>query len=337
MINRPLWGKAGKGPGMRWGILGTAQISVEIIKAANKSKTCRVEAVASRDAARAEVWAKRYGIPLSFGGYDDLLRSGQVDLIYNPLPNSLHAEWTIKALEAGYPVLCEKPLTANAGEAREVQAVSVKTGLHVAEAFMYRYHPLYEKVRGLLGSGTIGKVSTIHSQFTFMLDDRSAIPASQALAGGALMDVGCYSVNLSRMIAGCEPSRVSAFERRSTVDDVLMGMLDFPNGILAQFETSIANAERHRAEIAGETGVLILERPWNPGETGTQILIRRWENPDEIIPVKGANPYLLEIEDFVAVCKAKKKPRWTLQDAVHNMAVLDALYESAAEGRAVII
>lgn len=322
---------------LRWGILGTAQISIEIIKAASLSTQSRVEAVASRDPDRAQAWARRYGIPLSFGSYDDLLSSGQVDLIYNPLPNSLHAEWTIRALEAGCPVLCEKPLTANAEQAREIQAKSVKTGLYVAEGFMYRYHPVYENVLELIGSGTIGKVCTVNSQFTFMLDDRSAIPASKKLAGGALMDVGCYSVNLSRMIAGCEPSRVSAFERRYDVDDVLMGLLDFPNGILAQFETSIASGERHRVEIAGETGAIVLDRPWIPGDDEAQFVVRRWEKPDETIRVKGANPYQLEIEDFVAVCKGRREPRWPIQDAVNNMAVLDALYKSAAQARAITV
>jgi len=320
---------------MRWGILGTAEISLELIKAINRSRQGEVRAVASRDPDRAGGWAEQHGIPLSFGSYDDLLRSDQVDVIYNPLPNSLHAEWTVRALEAGFPVLCEKPLTADAAQAEEVQAVAARTGLHVAEAFMYRFHPVYEKVFALLRADTIGRVATIHSQFTFLLDDRSAIPASRELAGGALMDVGCYCVNLSRMIAGCEPSRVSAFERRSTVDDVLMGMLDFPNGILAHFETGIACTERHRAEIAGTTGAIVLERPWHPGEEEARILIRRWEEADEVIPVKGGNPYLLEVEDFVAVCTGREEPRWTLQDAVNNMAVIDALYESAGTGRAV--
>ena len=151
------------------------------------------------------------------------------------------------------------------------------------------------------------------------------------------MDVGCYCVNLSRMIAGCEPSRVSAFERRTTVDDVLLGMLDFPNGLLAQFETSIAGAEGRRVEIGGTTGSLVLERPWIPGEEEARIVIRRWGAEDEILRVKGADPYRLEVEEFVAVCRGEREPRWTVQDAVGNMAVIDALYRSAREGRAVAV
>lgn len=320
---------------LRWGILGTAGISTELIRTAGLSSICEVGAVASRDAGRAESWAGEHGIPLSYGGYDDLLDAGEVDVIYNPLPNSLHAEWTIRALEAGYPVLCEKPLTANASEASKVRAAAAQTGLPVAEAFMYRFHPVYSRVFELLESGTIGTLSTISSRFTFMLDDRSAIPASRELAGGALMDVGCYCVNLSRMIAGCEPTRVSAFERRSTVDDLLVGILDFPNGVLAQFETSIANAERHRVEIAGSTGSIVLERPWLPGREEAQIKVCRWDEEDEVIKVEGADPYFLEVEDFVAVCKGLIVPRWSIDDAVCNMAVIDALYQSADVGRAV--
>ncbi len=322
---------------MRCGILGTAEIGGDVVRALRQSSRCEVHAVASRDPDRARHWAERHGIPLSFGSYDDLLRSGRVDMVYLPLPNSLHASWTIRALEAGLPVLCEKPMTASAAEALQVQSVSEKTGLYAAEAFMYRYHPVYDRVRELIDAGAIGDVSTVSSQFTFLLDDPSAIPASAELAGGALMDVGCYCVNLSRMIARCEPTRVSALDRRSAVDEVLMGLLEFPNGILAQFETSIANTERHRAEIAGTTGTIVLERPWHPGEDEARILVRRWEQPDEVIPVEGANPYLLEFEDFVAVCKGEREPRWPVRDAVSNMAVIDALVQSAGEGRVVAV
>jgi predicted dehydrogenase len=322
---------------VRWGILGTAEISLEFMRAVGRHPDCRVEAVASRDPARAEAWAERHGIPRAFGSYHDLLASGEVDLIYNPLPNSLHAAWTIRALEAGCPVLCEKPLAADTVEARQIQAVSRDTGLYAAEAFMYRYHPVYDKIRTLIGKGAIGTVSTIHSRFTFLLDDRSANPASRELAGGALMDVGCYCVHLSRMIAGCEPARVFAFERRSTVDDLLLGLLDFPNGILAQFETGIAAAERHGAEINGTTGTLVLERPWLPGVHQAEIRIRRWGMPDEVFPVDGADPYFLEVEDFLAVCRGEREPRWTLRDAVSNMAAIDALYRSAREGRAAAV
>jgi len=322
---------------VRWGILGTAEIAGEFVQAVARHPGCRVEAVASRDPARATAWANRHGIPRAFGSYLALLHAGVVDLVYNPLPNSLHAAWTIRALESGCPVLCEKPLAVDAAEARQVQAVSRRTGLYAAEAFMYRYHPVYDRVRSLIASGAIGTVRTIHSRFTFYLEDRSANPASAELAGGALRDVGCYCVHLSRWIADGEPSRVFAFERRSSVDDVLLGMMDFPGGILAQFETGIAAAERQGAEVVGTRGTLVLERPWHPGVREAEIRIRRWGAPDEVHPVEGADPYFLQVEEFVAVCRGEREPKWTLRDAVSNMAVLDALYRSAREGRAVAV
>lgn len=318
---------------LRWGILGTAGIGAEFIRAARMSARCELRGVASRDRARAEAWAGRHDIPLAFGSYAELLASGQVDLVYNPLPNSLHAEWTIRALEAGCPVLCEKPFAVNAAQAAEVREVARQTGLHVAEAFMYRHHPLYAKLLELLRAGAIGEPASVHSQFAFLLDDPASISASPELAGGALLDVGCYCVHLSRQIAGCEPVRATALERRSAVDDTFMGILDFPNGFLASFEASIASAERHRAEIAGTTGTLVLERPWHPGDRQARLVIRRWGEPDEVVTVAGANPYFLQLEEFVEVCAGRAAPRWTVEDAVNNMAAIDALFLSAREGR----
>ena len=320
---------------LRWGILGAANIATEFVRAVKTSRISRVEAVASRDRSKARAWAESQGVPLSFGSYGELLKSGAVDLIYNPLPNRLHAEWTIRALEAGLPVLCEKPFTVDRAEALAVAKAAKKAGLHAAEAFMYRHHPIYDKVFEVLRSGMIGPVVSISSVFTFFLDDRNEIAASAELAGGALMDVGCYCVHLSRWDAGREPVRVAAMERRSSVDDQMMGLLDFPGGILARFETGIASAERHGAEISGTAGSIVLERPWHPGEKEARLIVRRWDQPDEVIAAPGANPYLLQADEFAAVCSGKQKPRWTVDDAIANMAVIDALYASAREGRIV--
>jgi len=320
---------------MRWGILGTAGIAEQFVRGVRESGTNEIRAVASRDLARAKAWAASHDIALAFGSYDELLRSGEVDLIYNPLPNSLHAEWTIRALEGGLPVLCEKPLAANAAEARAVAEVAARTGLPVAEAFMYRFHPQWDAIFALVREGAVGKLSTLHGRFTFLLDDPSSIAASAALAGGALMDVGCYCVNFSRLVAGCEPTRVSAFEQRRAVDDTMVGLLEFPNGILAHFETSIANFERYGAEIAGTEGVIEIENPWIPGDAPTRVIVRRNDAPPREIIVPAANSYGLEAEDFVAACQDKRPPRWPIADSIANMAVIDALYQSAREGRAI--
>lgn len=319
----------------RWGILGTADISRRIIQALRAIQGCELRAVASRDPAKARAWAAEHGIPLAFGSYDALLQSGEVDFIYNPLPNSLHAEWTIKALEAGLPVLCEKPLAVDAAEARAIAGVAEKTGLHVAEGFMYRFHPQWDRALLLLRDGAIGEAVYLDSVFTFRLDDPSANPASAILAGGALRDVGCYCVNFSRLVAGAEPLRVSAFARYAAVDETLIGLLEFPGSLLAHFATGIAAYERHGAEITGTTGSLRLTRPWVPGDEPGRLVLSRENRPAEEILVPPVDSYRLEVEDFIAVATGAARPRWPLADAVANLVVLDALFASARELRVV--
>jgi len=319
---------------VRWGILGTARIAREIVRGIGQSRGSVVSAVASRNRARAAGFAKEHDVPQAFGSYDELLQSPEVEAVYVPLPNSLHAEWTIRALEAGKPVLCEKPFAVSAAEARKMAASSRRTGMLLAEGFMYRFHPMYEKVFSLIESGAIGRVITIHSSFTFFLEDRGEIPASSELAGGSLMDVGCYCVNLSRMIAGSEPSRVFAFERRTTVDDSMVGALEFENGPLAHFECSIEAGERCRVEIAGTDGEIVLENAWMPGEADAEVLLCRGGEEKRIV-TPGVNTYRLEVEDFVRALRTGGPLRWPAEDAIRNMAVIDALYESARTGNAV--
>jgi len=321
---------------IRWGILSTARIGREIIRGIGLSDGSCVQAVASRDETRAGEWAKEHGIPKAFGSYEDLLESGEVDCIYNPLPNSLHAEWTIKALEAGFPVLCEKPFTVNADEARTVIAAAQRTQQLVAEAFMYRFHPMWDTIIDYIAGGAIGDVVSIRSTFAFRLKDRNNIRASGELAGGSLMDVGCYCVNLSRRIADCEPVRAHAFERRTSVDDTLLGALEFPNGILAQFHCSIENQGRRNADIIGTTGSIHIPSPWFPGEEQAQFIVNH-DGKQEAITTPGANNYQLEVEDFVDVYKNHQPLRWPPKDALANMAVIDALYASAREGKAVSV
>jgi D-xylose 1-dehydrogenase (NADP+, D-xylono-1,5-lactone-forming) len=316
---------------VRWGILSTANIGRAFVRGVGLSKNSCLHAIASRGYDRAAEWAKEHGIPRAFGSYEEMLVSGEVDVIYNPLPNSLHAEWTIKSLEAGIPVLCEKPFTINAAEAREVVAVSERTGRHVAEAFMYRFHPVHAQTIELVRSGAIGDLLSIRSVFAFRMTDRTNIRFSAALSGGSLMDVGCYCVNASRMIVGCEPIRAYAFQRRAEVDDTLVGALEFPNGVLAHFESSMESHGRSRLEITGTTGMILLESPWFPGEDAGQITLFR-EGQPETITTPGANDYHLEVEDFVHAYKTHEPLRWPPEDAIANMAVLDALYKSAREG-----
>jgi len=321
---------------VRWGILGTASIAESLAEGLGLSSNSVLSAIASRDLAKAQAWAERFEVPYAFGSYDGLLGSGEVDAVYIPLPNSLHAAWTIRALEAGLPALCEKPLTANAAEAREVMRTRDRTGLPVAEAFMYRYHPVYDRVMEYLRNGAIGEIIGIQSTFTFLLDDPASIVASAELAGGALLDVGCYPVNLSRRVAGCEPTRAQAMMRGKDVDNTLIGTLEFPNGILAQIECSIECFERVRAEITGTKGAILLESPWNPGNRHAEFVLRR-ETGTERVETLGANRFQLEVEDFANAVLTGTPPRWPAEDAVANMAALDALMAAARTGTPIAI
>ncbi len=317
---------------LRWGIMGTASIATRIVEAIRLSEHDEVRAVASRSKAAASAWAAAHGIPESYDSYDQLLSSGSVDVVYIPLPNTLHAEWTVRALDAGLPVLCEKPLAVDSAGAAKILAAAERTGLPVLEGFMYRYHPLFETVRTLIGDGIIGTVRSITSRFTFLEESRDGIVCSAALGGGALLDVGCYCVNLSRMIAGREPRRVAAAEVRGNVDDNFMGLLEFPGGLLAQFETSIVTAKRQGAEIHGSTGSIRIPNPWLPGNGPTRFIVQRPDEEDQVFTVPGANTYALEVADISRAIRLGKALQWPLSDAFKNMTVIDALFRAAKNG-----
>ncbi len=318
---------------LRWGVLGCATIARRMVAAIGSVPGNRVAAVASRSEDKARTFALQLDVPRAFGAYAELLASQEIDVVYNPLPNALHAEWTIRALEAGYPVLCEKPLTVSAAEARAVAAASRRTGRLVAEAFMYRHHPLYERLAQLVAAGEIGSIRLVSSVFTFLLDDRSEIPASAALGGGSLRDVGCYPVNLARLVTGEEPVRAMARARFSEVDDTITGILEFPSGALAQVSASIEADERAHAEIVGSRGTIVLDSPWFPRD-GFH-LIRGGKA--EWVSCALGDSYALEVADFATAVRSGEPPRWPIEDAVRNMAALDALLESARSGAAVVI
>jgi len=331
-------GKAGPG-GFRWGILGTAGIAATFVRAVAGAGGAagRVEAVASRDLGRAEAWAGAHGVPQAFGSYQALLAARAVDAVYVPLPNSLHAAWSVAALEAGCPVLCEKPLCPTLAEALQVREAARRSGLHAAEGFMYRHHPLHARLLELARGGAVGRLTNIAARFTFRLDDGAATPASAALGGGALLDVGCYAVHLARAVAGAEPLRAVALARGARVDELFTGLLEFPGGVHAVVEAGIATAERHGAEISGEEASLVVESPWFPGLDQGRLLRRRFGAPDEEIVTPGGDCYALQAEEFAAVCRGARPPRYGLDDAVANAAACEALARAAREGRAVAV
>ncbi len=316
---------------LRWGILSTARIGLRrVIPAIQRSHSGAVVAIASRERERAAAVASRFGIPRAHGSYEELLADPQVEAIYNPLPNSLHADWSIRAAQAGKHVLCEKPLAANAGQAARMVEVCARAGVLLQEAFMYRFHPQIECLQQLVREGAIGRPWLVRSAFTFTVSSPQDIRLRPDLAGGGLMDVGCYCVNLSRLLLG-EPSRADAaavFEQG--VDVRLAGLLHFPQG-MALFDCGLRLPPRQLCEVVGETGVIVLPRPFQPEEDAAVLILRRGDR-EERIEVPGTNQYVRMVDHFAQCVRHGTPPRYPPQDAVANMRVLDLLRDACRQG-----
>lgn len=315
---------------IRWGILSTANIGrARVIPAIQKSNTGTVVAVASRDQRRAQDFASELNIPTAYGSYEALLAAPDIDAIYNPLPNSLHAEWAIKCAEAGKPMLCEKPLASDVTEAQQIVDAFVERGILFAEAFMYRFHPQTERVRAMLDEGAVGEMHVVQATFTFAVRSESNIRLSQELAGGSLMDVGCYCVNVMRLMVREEPDDVHAIARFGDVDEKLTGILSFPSGVIGHFDSSLRTYRTHTYEIRGSRGRIRVPEAFVPDHT-TSPLIQYWNQDGyEEIHIEAADQYQLMVEDFQEAYQNKHPPRFHPQDAVDNMMVIDKLLESA--------
>ena len=268
---------------LRWGVLSTANIGIDkVIPATAAAARCEVVAIASRDLGRAQAAASGLGIARAFGSYEDLLADPDVDAVYNPLPNHLHAEWTIAAARAGKHVLCEKPLATNAAEAERMIQACEAEGVLLMEAFMYRLHPTWEAVRELVASGRIGELRAVQSWFSYFNDDPNDIRNQVDAAGGALYDIGCYSVNLSRMLFGAEPIRIQGSVTRDPVmgiDTLTSGILGFADGV-ATFTCSTRAEPDQRVHIYGTEGRISLEIPFNiPPDRPTRVFVTAGGDP----------------------------------------------------------
>jgi predicted dehydrogenase len=309
---------------------------VAVNPAIQASSNGELVAVASRDERRAREFAETGGIPTHYGSYEALLEDDRIEAVYNPLPNSMHREWTIRAAEKGKHVLCEKPLALDAAECREMEAAASGNGVKLLEAFMYRFHPRTEKVLELVRSGAVGEVKQIRSSFTFLLTRPDNIRWDPELGGGALMDVGCYCVNVSRTLAGKEPVEVRALAnfRSSGVDEQMAGSLLFEGGLLAHFDCAL-NMERTEAyQVQGTRGQLRVQKAFLPGTGDT--LIEQFDVEDRLstLTVPGADEYRLMVEHF-SDCVLNDRPlRVSAEEAALNMRVIEALYDSARRGGA---
>jgi D-xylose 1-dehydrogenase (NADP+, D-xylono-1,5-lactone-forming) len=319
---------------LRLGLLSTAHINRMVVAGARASELVDVVAVASRDRGRAEAYAQEHGIERAHGSYEELLGDPDVDAVYVSLPNAFHVEWSIRALEAGKHVLCEKPLSHSPAEVERAFAAAERAGRVLVEAFMYRHHPQTAQIAGLVAEGAIGRVRLIRSSFTFPLADVENIRLRPELEGGALMDVGCYCVNGSRLLAG-EPERVrgEAVVGETGVDIGFYGTMRHASGVVAQFDASFELPHRQRLEVFGDAGSLLVEAPWRV-DWGGRVLLRRGDASEEVA-VEEADAYRLELDDLAQAAAGARKPLLGREDTIGQARAIGALHRSAAEGRAV--
>ncbi len=315
------------GSAVKWGIVSTADINRKVIPGAHASAKVDLVAVASRDRARAEAYAREWEIPRAYGSYEDLLGDHQIEAVYISLPNTLHAEWSIKALEAGKHVLCEKPFTRHPEEVVAAFDAAERNGRLLSEAFMYRHNPQTAKLVELIRDGAIGELRLIRSAFSYGLYDLENIRLRTDVEGGALMDVGCYNVSGSRLLGG-EPERVwgEAWYGPSGTDWVFNGTLRFPGNVLATFDCATALSERDELEAIGSEGSLFLDDPWHCVHP---IIALRTNDGVERIELEPVDSYRLELENLSDAIRGEAGLLLGREDALGQAKALEALHRSA--------
>ena len=329
---------------LRWGILSTADIARrKWIPGVRRSPAHRGEviAIASRDGGTAASVAEELGIERAHDSYEALLGDPDVDAVYIPLPNHLHLEWTLAAVRAGKHVLCEKPLALTAADAQVMVDAGRESGVLLMEAFMYRLHPSWQAVRDLIARGRIGRLQTIQSWFSYYNDDPRNIRNIRDAGGGALLDIGCYCVNLSRMLHGAEPERVEASIVRdpdSEVDVVTTALLVFPGGATASFTVSTRSESDQRVHVYGTDGHISVEIPFNiPPDRPTHVFVTQGGDPPvapnvERLTFETADPYGVEADAFAAAVLDGVPLPTPPEDAVANLRVLERIVDAAEGG-----
>jgi predicted dehydrogenase len=323
---------------LRWGILGVARINERLIPAFGHAKNADLRAIASRTPAKAQAAAKAAGIGIAHGSYEALLDDPEIDAVYIPLPNHLHAEWTRKAAERGKHILCEKPLCPTADEARQLADACQAKGIRLMDGFMWPHHPRTQQMRDLLDAGTIGEVIHVHAAFTFELDlDPANIRLRPETAGGSLLDVGCYPIYGIRWAMDAEPDSVWATATTENgVDLRTSGVLKFAGGRTGTFDCGFTLPFRGWMEVAGTQGVLRVPEMWLPPERATYE-IERGDRRVENFVVRGYDQIAHMIEDFGRAVFEQRDPIPSCEEAIRTLRVLDALAQSAREGREVAV
>ena len=319
---------------VRWGLLSTANINRRVIPAMRMSRRGELVAVASRDLDKARQYATEWEIPQAFGSYEAMLASGAVDAVYISLPNHLHAEWTIQALDAGVHVLCEKPFAQTVAEVDEMIAASQRAQRVLAEAFMYRHHPQTKLLGELVRRGEIGDLISMRGLFTFKSAHRDNIRLNPDLGGGSLWDVGVYPLSLAQYLMGTMPDWVSASQHigPSGVDESFFGLLHYPNGATAQIMSSLESPYFTLAEIIGTQGRLVLDRPFTGQDENTVICHYTQEGELRELPVPDEYLYLGEIEDMHAAILDGAPNYLSLDETRNHIRTVLALYQAARQG-----
>jgi predicted dehydrogenase len=322
---------------IRWGILSTAKIGVtKVIPAMQRAQFGTVDAIASRDAAKGRAVAEQLKISRVHGSYEALLADPEIDAVYIPVPNHLHVPWSIRALEEGKHVLCEKPVGLDAREAEQLAAAAVRfPRLKAMEAFMYRFHPQWQKARQLVLEGAIGELRAVHTHFSYWNVDPQNVRNMAAIGGGGMMDIGCYCVSFGRWIFGAEPSRALGVADRDPTfgtDRIASGILDFGRGT-ATFTCATQLSPYQRTQIHGTEGRIEIEIPVNaPPDRATRIWHQRGARIDELT-FEACDQYTLQADAFVRAILDDAPVPTPLADAVGNMRAIDAVLASAREGK----
>jgi D-xylose 1-dehydrogenase (NADP+, D-xylono-1,5-lactone-forming) len=311
---------------LRWGILSTANITNKLLDSGHDQQFV---AVGSRDLGRARAFASEHGLARAHGSYEELLADPEVDAIYNPLPNALHVEWSIKALQAGKHVLCEKPMSRHPDDVERAFDVAEREGRVLEEAFMWRHHPQLQRARELIAAGDVGELRVIRAAFAFNAADPDDIRLQAGLEGGGLMDVGCYCVSGCRALASAEPVRGYAEYvpgGNGGVDVALSATLRFPGDVIAHFDCGLSYVGGGHLEAVGNEGSIFLADPWHGREAVIEV---RRSSSVERIATGPANSYALELADFEAAVRGQRPPLLSRADAVAQARTIQALYTSA--------
>jgi predicted dehydrogenase len=319
----------------RWGIMGCAGIVKRAVaRGIQESQEGELFAIASREPAKAEEWAREYGIAVAYGGYEALLEDPRVDGVYLPLPNHLHREWTLRAAAAGKHVLCEKPIALDAAEAAEMLAACRQAGVHLAEAFMYRHHPRYGQVKALVAGGELGEIRGMRGAFTYNGAHKPEnVRFHREMGGGSVYDIGCYPISAARFVLGREPEAVTAraffSPRHDGVDMMAAGLIEFPGDVSLLFDCGMWAAHRNTLEILGTEGFLEIPSAFNSLPDATSNFFVTREGRRREIETPRVNQYAAQADDFVRFARAEAAPLVPAADPLRNMRVIDACLASA--------